>query len=125
MAADGVTELRERPEPSLCRGRTTSQLPLNPQCVTIVSQASRAFTETTDMAGGGTGEKGLKDTAGETHAMLCTHPIPSRPVARLPSMATERTLSTCRMQEGGKLTEHMQPLNRNSDARLVKMCVAG
>lgn len=35
MAADGVIELRERPEPSLCRGRTTSQLPLNPQCVTI------------------------------------------------------------------------------------------
>lgn len=96
MVADWVTELRERPEPSLCRAESPqSAPPKSSECHDPVLQASRAFTETTDMAGGRNGEKTLKDVAGEAHAMLCTQPIPSRLVARLLSMATERTLSTC------------------------------
>ena len=53
----------------------------SPVCHDPVSQASWAFAETADIAGGGTGE-GPKDLARETRTTLCIYPIPSRLVLK-------------------------------------------
>lgn len=77
----------------------------SPVCHDPVSQASWAFAETADIAGGGTGE-GPKDSLGKL-ALPCAYTQSHLDLClRLQFVATERTPSaSAKRRKDGKMTE--------------------